>query len=401
MDNTRDHVCTCSSLGYSPDCPEVFLQGNRMMHSISAENKLKPRVYQSFDSDDEITVESSKRFEKRDIADESSNKTLPLRIQPKIQKLRSESYESHVEMRSGVVGSGGPVVPIESERKSRPRLFVNESKTLSSEHLKAENRQWLQKYEPLTVGDDTLTQLSIGGFPVDLAKAAQKASIVAPLPPARLPKIYIEDEMNFLHHFFQGLERLMGRERMLSIVVQDRHYTSQNMILLPLIEEILKIGWEKKDSDLTVFTKTVLTSTFESEDGQSPDFEYRSVRVAANLWGFQYIESGMECREADLCMWLSVSYNHFKNTFFNTFKDSGMPAFAMEGVQRRYEEFPERQQSISRLHSRVHELQTTRSEKMVESDRDDSDTRSQASGRRRKQRRPEPTIGSMLFGRSR
>jgi hypothetical protein len=46
---------------------------------------------------------------------------------------------------------------------------------------------------------------------VDLSKAAQKASEITPLPPARLPIIFTDAEMNFHHHFFQGLEILFGR----------------------------------------------------------------------------------------------------------------------------------------------------------------------------------------------
>jgi hypothetical protein len=63
----------------------------------------------------------------------------------------------------------------------------------------------------------------------------------------------------------------------------------------------------------------------------------KSLIVAANLWGLQYIEPGLEMKEADLKMWLSVNYNHYKTLWFNTFKSAGIPSFALGGVQTRYE----------------------------------------------------------------
>jgi len=283
------------------------------------------------------------------------------------------------------------------------RMTINDERMkqanlVDAEDLLANNRDMLRKYEPLRIGKNTLTEMSIGGFAVDLGKAAQKASEVVPLPPARLPKIFIDPEMNFNHHFFQGLERLIGREQVLDIVKKRRYYTNEDLVLLPLIEGIVKAGYEKKDTNLTVFTKSVLSSTFELDERTSIDSPHRGLLVAANLWGFQYIETGMECKEADLRMWLRVCYNKFENIFFNTFKDSGMPDFALEGVQARYEPVQKYQPIGTEQAAVLNEhRELVRKTSFYDFD-DTSSVRTARTHRRRRTRKQEPSIGSLLFG---
>jgi len=279
-----------------------------------------------------------------------------------------------------------------------PSRINGRTEMMNSDDLIESRRDILRKFEALNISGRSLTDISIGGYTVDLTKAAQKASAVAPLPPAKLPKIYIDSDMNFLHHFFQGLERLVGREKILSIVNQDRYYTTEDLVLLPLIESIIKIGYERKDTNLTVFTKSVLSSTFECDEKAGSDQEERGLLVAANLWGFQYIECGMELKEADLRMWLSISYSHFRTLYFNTFKDSGVPAFALEGVQTRYEAiFPR----VSR--SMTEPVGSQKYDEFAVEDHErrshkHSDTASRVSRRTRRGHRHEPTLGSLLFG---
>jgi hypothetical protein len=238
---------------------------------------------------------------------------------------------------------------------------------------------------------------------------------VVPLPPAKLPKIFIDPEMNFSHHFFQGLERLIGREQVLEIVVKKRYYTDETPVLLPLIEGIIKVGYERKDTNLTVFTKSVLASTFDIDERTTSESEHRGLLVGANLWGFQYIEAGMECKEADLRMWLRVCYNKFENIFFNTFKDSGMPDFAMEGVQARYEPVikyqPIEQVTADALNDTRKSERQAQIDEAVQQDslgkyyyedtEDNNSIRTTSPRRRRRARKPEPSIGSLLFGRGR
>jgi len=283
------------------------------------------------------------------------------------------------------------------------RMTINDERMkqanlVDAEDMLANNRDMLRKYEPLRIGKNALTEMSIGGFTVDLGKAAQKASEVVPLPPARLPKIFIDPEMNFNHHFFQGLERLIGREQVLDIVKKRRYYTNEDLVLLPLIEGIVKAGYEKKDTNLTVFTKSVLSSTFELDERTSIDSPHRGLLVAANLWGFQYIEAGMECKEADLRMWLRICYNKFENIFFNTFKDSGMPDFALEGVQARYEPVQKYQPIGADQAAILNEHQELVRKTSFDDFDDNRSIRTARTHRRRRTRKQEPSIGSLLFG---
>jgi hypothetical protein len=309
MSNQSSHFCTCTVNGYSPDCPQVFIQNGKLLHTISNETRLKPRQY---------------------IKDENGNMSV-----------------KDVNLTDDVVNQNNLADAIDDEINkhidytlSNSMPSINPSKQtrlIDGYTLEEKNREMMRKYEALSISGRTLTDLSIGGFEIDLGKAAQKASGIVPLPPAKLPKIYIDHEMNFFHHFFQGLERLIGRDVVINITNQERYFNTSEMIILPMIEEILKSGFKPTDTQLTVFTKAVLESTFDNDLRRELDQNERGLLVAANLWGFPYIECGMEMRESDLRMWLSVSYSQFRNLFFSTFKDSGMPAFAMEGVQTRYE----------------------------------------------------------------
>jgi len=206
--------------------------------------------------------------------------------------------------------------------------------------LTADQRPVLDKFQPLRVGGKTLTSVAIGGYTLDIEKAVEKARRVIPLPPARLPMIFSNPDLNFNHHFFQGLERLIGRDVLLSVVKKDQIESSPQPIVRSFIEDMLEVGYETSDNDLMIFTKTVLTSTFEAGDRYQGKKENRVLTVAANLYGFQYIESQMECDEANLQMWLKICYSHYHNIFFGEFKDSGLPAFATDGVQSRYRSSP-------------------------------------------------------------
>jgi len=283
-------------------------------------------------------------------------------------------------------------------KRVMPTRINGRTEMVNSDDLVESRRDVLRRFEALNISGRSLTDISIGGYTVDLSKAAQKASTVAPLPPAKLPKIYIDSDMNFLHHFFQGLERLVGREKILSIVNQERYYTTEDLVLLPLIEDIIKIGYERKDTNLTVFTKSVLSSTFECDEKSGSDQDERGLLVAANLWGFQYIECGMELKEADLRMWLSISYSHFRTLYFNTFKDSGVPAFALEGVQTRYEAiFPRVKRSVTEpIDSQKYDDFSV--EETERRSHRHSDTSSRVSRRTRRTHKHEQTLGSLLFG---
>jgi hypothetical protein len=259
-----------------------------------------------------------------------------------------------------------------------------------------DNRRILRKFEALQINGESLTGMSIGGYTVDLTKAAQKARDVAPLPPARLPIIFQDDDMNFFHHFFQGLEILLGRDIVLGIVSSTRYYDRTELQLLPLIEKMIKSGYERTDSEITVFAKKVLTSTFEVDEAHDNSSSTRVLIVAANLWGFQYIECGMQCREADLKMWLSICYNHYRTVWFNTFKSTGIPDFALDGVQTRYEHPSGKStlDSIEEMRQTSTDVVLRRSERSES--RDKKDSQSNNGHRSKRHRRPESTFGQIF-----
>lgn len=396
--NNNAQVCTCPDDGYTPHCPYAFFQGGQMLHEVRGDGRLKTR-YEVIKPEPVLSHSpslstSSDEFVKFDSRSQNSHRIEGVvEDAPKILKASSHTGES-----------GALYEDLESRFANIPRRMttnderMKQANLVDAEEMLAENRDILRKYEPLRIGNNSLTEMSIGGFTVDLGKAAQKASEVVPLPPARLPKIFIDPEMNFSHHFFQGLERLIGRTQVLEIVQKKRYYTDEDLVLLPLIEGIIKIGYEKKDTNLTVFTKSVLSSTFEIDERNVIDSPHRGLLVAANLWGFQYIEAGMECKEADLRMWLRVCYNKFENIFFNTFKDSGMPDFAMEGVQARYEPVQRYQPVGQSVADDLNHHRDLVIRERVEDLDDVASIKSDRSHRRRRSRKPEPSIGSLLFG---
>jgi len=389
--NRQTSICKCTDEGYSPDCPSVFLQGGRLLHDISAELKLKPRLYQS----PFATISSS---------DEGKdNKELA-----KVKEGGVRQYQSPVLPPAETYDPYNDVLNQFPERlalNDTPKRSFTSPEMVTSDMLTESNREVLRKYEPLSVRGRSLTEIAIGGFEIDLTKAAEKVRDIIPLPPARLPKILLDAELNFNHHFFQGLERLIGRDKLLSIVAESRHFTTADNLLLNLIEGILKTGFERTDSNITVFTKTVLNSTFEVNEKLNSAEETRGLLVAANIWGFQYLECGQEFKEADLRMWLSICYSHFRNIHFNTFKDSGVPAFVMEGVQSRYEEIKSNDiepQTYNRMKEIEYPIQKyideDHSVRKIRTRKYDDDTRSISSRKTHRHRSESKTLGGKLFG---
>jgi hypothetical protein len=296
------NVCTCSKDGYSPECPKAFVQGGEILHALTGEQALKPRVYVGGDAEGS-SVSRDGGFEREE----------GMIIRKLESMVTTDSRNYH-----------------DGDLEPRVRLGRDIS-------MMERNRTNLRRFESLEVNGQSLTAMTIGGFVVDLSKAAQKASEVAPLPPSKLPVIFVDEEMNFYHHFFQGLEILLGRQVVTEIVKAGNYYSSNDGQLIAMIEKMIKVGYEQSDTEITVFTKKVITSTFETASQHGSSGTTNILIVAANLWGFQYIESGMQCKEADIGMWLSMCYNHYKTIWFNTFKSAGIPDFATQGVQTRYE----------------------------------------------------------------
>lgn len=313
--NPESNQCKCTNEGYSPDCPQAFLQGDRVLHTISGETRLKPRVYTNEENGRTITQSS----------DESSDDELP-----KLIPAPTRQAEGIV---TGYTENLYPK-PLQSSQPMKTRF--PESRFRNDHDMMQERRRTLRRFEALTIDGLSLTGMSIGGFAVDLSKAAQKASEVAPLPASKLPIIFVDEELNFYHHFFQGIEILLGQSTVNDIVSQEKYHEDSNISLFPMMLAMIQRGYEPSDNEITVFVKKVITSTFELPAQFGSTTAQDMLTVAANLWGFQYIESGMQCKEADLQMWLSACHSQYRIIWFNTFKSAGLPRFAMDGVQTRY-----------------------------------------------------------------
>nr|UYD21355.1 hypothetical protein [Colletotrichum associated negative-sense single-stranded RNA virus 2] len=388
--NSTVEKCTCTEEGYSPECPQAFFQGGEILHALNKNDRLKPRLYGKAPEavpipPHRLMLDNTRpKFSREDAYNQFLD---PF-------ELMSEASNSSVEDQIA-----GLENKLKADRKlSQPvRNQMGRGKLGNDVALMEQNREILRRFEALKIEEESLTSMSIGGYTVDLSKAAQKVKEVAPLPPSRLPLIFKDDDMNFFHHFFQGLEILMGREIFLQVVSETHYFKYGQQTILPLIEGMLKSGYERTDNEITVFTKKVLTSTFEVDQITDNNMENRMLIVAANLWGFQYIESGMQCKEADLRMWLSICYNHYRTIWFNTFKSAGIPAFALEGVQVRYEEPPQYSSRSSLVHptrASTFPLTSSSLERIQESDSRSSRHRS---SRQKKPKAPDSVIES-FFG---
>lgn len=194
--------------------------------------------------------------------------------------------------------------------------------------LMLKNRHGLRKFEPLKVNGRSLSGMSIGGFDIDIQDAARKASEIIPLPPSRLPIIFVDEELNFYHHFFQGMEHIIDGTLYTGIISGSSLVSYEYHDVAAKLDSVISIGYERSDTELTVLIKKILTSTFESVWERNSRDDTVKLRVVANLWGFQYIEPGMTCVGEELCMWISMCYSHYKLLWFNTFKLTTVPEFA-------------------------------------------------------------------------
>jgi hypothetical protein len=349
--NSELRTCNCSNEGFALDCPQVFFQDGKPLHVLKPDEQPKPRLYCRPNETASHLGNQNDPYASNTNGDDLYVPPLLAdgnRHQKALKELRSEMQKQVL----GADDSSSSSVDdyfIEREHKTVQRNFSNyvQQQTSPARHgrgqlvddsmMMEQNREFLRKFEALKIGNESLTGMTIGGYAVDLSKAAQKAKEVAPLPPSKLPKIFKEDDMNFYHHFIQGMEILMGTEVLDEIVETTHFFKKTELLLFPLIEGMILAGYQRTDNEITIFTKKVLTSTFELDAANEHNKDSKSLIVAANLWGLQYIEPGLEMKEADLKMWLSVNYNHYKTLWFNTFKSAGIPSFALGGVQTRYE----------------------------------------------------------------
>jgi len=329
MTDTQSEVCRCTAEGYSPECPQTFMQGGKMLHVLSNDMQLRPRQYDGVNEPKVIRDVDKASRDVMQYLDDAMTMANEAAISKGSDTCRRESLAT-------------------SEYTLAPRKAYPEQSPLADSHppladdhdtdfsLQADHRATLDKFEPLKVNGSEFTEAAIGGFRMNLEKVREKIESYVPLPPAVLPKIFLDPNLNFYHHFMQGLEILAGRQYITRIMTQGTYAESDKGKILPALKKLIKCGWTGNDTELTVFVKRVLCSTFDTRASNEGMNDQDALLVAANLWGFPYIESGMTCREADIKMWLHMAYAQYRMVWFNSFKSSGIPAFAMDGVQDRY-----------------------------------------------------------------
>lgn len=224
------------------------------------------------------------------------------------------------------------MIPKPVSGKLQSTSMTRKARMVSDAELLHENRTSLRKFEALNIGGKTLTEMSIGGYTMDMEKLAEKAMEVLPLPPSKLPVIFVDKDLNFYHHFFQAMTRELEPGLLEQIVTAREHYDDPSKPLLSCLEEIILAGYERSDDEMTILLKKAIGSTFETTTRSKKHQGSEELEVAANLYGFEYIEQGMKCSEADLRMWLSMCYAHYKTIWFNKFKSTGVPSFATQGA---------------------------------------------------------------------
>jgi hypothetical protein len=165
----------------------------------------------------------------------------------------------------------------------------------------------LDRFRPLILNGVSMTKATIGGYALDMASMAKQAAKVAPLP-VLLPLIFKDNDLNFMHHFFNGLEVLGGRSFICMIAETGRYSRDDAGKIGPLIKALTTSGYSEDDTDLVVFVKRVMSTTFEVVQAIGELRHEDRFLVKSNFYGFQYIEAGMPCMEQDLKMWLHSAH---------------------------------------------------------------------------------------------
>jgi hypothetical protein len=323
--------CICNPHGYDKECPQAFIQGGRLMHTLDSESNIKPQVNRDSKP---VYFESASPSSSEEIMSDIEDQLINRPDESTHNRLQTPDDRDMTSF--GMITSGLRV----AVRSSDPGMMgiTDNQKFTTATGMQRDQRGSLEKFRPLTVAGKSITEATIGGYRLDLGKVKQKAQEFVALPPAVLPIIFVDPDLNFLHHLFQGLEMLIGRETLGRIVESGTYSRLDKDKVLPLLKGLITSGYKDTDSELTVFVKSILSGTFDTLPEATTVGTEDKLFVAANLWGFAYIESGMRLGNSDLKMWLHMVYNQYRGTWFNSFKSSGIPAFVLQGVQDRYEE---------------------------------------------------------------
>lgn len=309
-------TCDCTDGGYSPRCPYVFYNEGKPYHTL---------------------VTESKRAVRQSITDGSAGSPAPCdqRVKEEVEKI-SQMVESHQNPHDPFAYQDNRTDEYLGGRSDRVNLSEN-LRYVSGDQIKLGSRASMDKFKPLKLNGVSITDATIGGYSLDLKGLAKAAAEVVPLPPVALPRIFSDEDLNFYHHLFNGLEIFSGRDFITKHAETGTYSAGDTGVLSPLVNSLITTGYIEGEDELVVFIKRVFSVTFTVLESPSSSVAGGKFLVKSNFYGFQYIEGGMVCREQDLKMWLHAAYTAYKLCWFNAFKSTGVPAFALKGVQDRYD----------------------------------------------------------------
>lgn len=337
--NSLSPPCICYGESYKKACPYTFEQGGSKFHCIGGDVKALPFEDDcaSIDSWEEDTCTTGIDGLLDALRGPSTSSHIPPPPPPPSTQMERElktkphAFEQIENLRSKSIKQARP-----TELANTPAIYMQCNKEGmrkdTAESLMEDNRNSLKRFEALKINGKSLNDYSIAGFKLDIEQTKKIVQQVAPLPPSALPKIFTDDDLNFYHHFFKGIESLLGTGTFLEVVNARYHYEKHTNMLPEAIIGFMESGLDSGDNALTLLVKKVLSSTFRKSIIKQADKELIVLEVMANLWGFRYIEPGMILKDADIKMWLSNCYLHYRTLWFDTFKSSGIPEFANEGV---------------------------------------------------------------------
>jgi len=323
MNQALAPVCKCTTEGYADDCPQVFLQGNRLVHDLTGEFRLKPKIYDSGPTSagqdgPPAYIPAPLAIDQKDRPSEAPQTNV-------------FAYQMSEEPRSSEMSPRPRVSERDPQMSRYSRNYVTE------DQLRATPEETQGRQQMVNFNGSDIIRATIGGLNVDVDRLLREVREIAPLPPVALPIVFKDMRLNFYHHLFNGLETFAGRKLIVALAEHGSYSASDSIVVSPIVKALIHSGYEPGDEEMVTFLKRVVTSTFEEWESSPAKREETAYLVKANLYGFEYIEGGMVCREQDLKMWLHTAYAQYKTTWFNAFKATGVPLFAVKGVQDRYD----------------------------------------------------------------
>jgi len=306
------------------------MQNGVLMHTLDVETQLKPRRYDGHPRASAPRPEAKGQAASGDM--NSNGQQSPEHEGSSVYGDPSDSSISDDEITALQRQYTLPVNPVQ-----KPTALNYEKNWATDTDLQQANREELPNFNSLSYNGTSMTDATIGGFRLNIPVAQSKALEFVPLPPVCLPMIFIDKDLNFFHHFFQGMDVLLGKEYMEKVLSQGKYSKGDSQKILPSLKTLILAGAKPEDTELTMFVKRVLSGTFNTLPPAAVSTDLDELIVAVNMWGFQYLEPSMRCRDNELRMWLSMSFMKYQVSWFNSFKSSGVPKFALYGVQDRYE----------------------------------------------------------------